>query len=650
MTARTPLARIVVTLITMVASSGSHAQIAVENGYVEVRTSTDRGSTAVLLEGLPPASDLKATRVASGTWLRSEKAMGPASAGSAWTGATLGSSFSRGYEDPRVVLASFRARAANESVVSIRVTDLYGRVHCTATGGGRVGAVCSASVPHRSFDQLTSGPRFDLLVQTDYRGSFASQVVVEGFFKETLPTTTELDLEVDPVVSADGTAVVRVPLNLRLRAPGRPVGELITLMDGGTPLRQFVMKSEWDGSLPAASLGIFSDGPNNAAGNPVTASSTHAAITTHRRLPFLVPENVESVEVSASTVEFLEGVRYPNGTPRDLVLELHYLPGDATRAQVSGVPPGRTPEITIDAQQAQAAPAAAQETYTLRAPQLRPGRWFVVPVSKFGGSLDVRVSMEFRGARALKPATGHYFNPARPGHGFHLSEAGNDWVLIWYTYENDGTPVWYYAQAPKPSAESGGSQWGATLYRNVWNGTGTRFQFVGLVQLATTAANRMEFAHLVRGVLGIETMQRLGVSGCSKQIAGQPLDINGLWFSPEKSGYGFSAELIGDSEFYLAYAYDGLGRPVWATAQQQFANADRTPLLQARGFCPTCAASAVTRSEVGQFERTLVARAAPDGLPGFGRLGLDAQWTIGVPGAWRENRSAALLSARTGCR
>lgn len=642
MTARMLPRSALIAFVLLLNPSHVAAQLTTDNDAVQIRTSSDRGAVEVLLENLPPSGDLRAISIARGTWLRSERIIGPVVGGGFQSEPYHVERFAYS-NDTREVVAHFRARAADSSPVALRVVDRDGRVHCLANGTGGAGATCTARVAHREFFGRTVGAQFELLVEAEQRGVRSTSVTVEGFFHSGFPETSDLELTVDPIVRSDGTASMTLPINVRTYAPGKALAQLIELRDRDVPLRRLVARTEWDGSSPAASLAMFSDG------TPARASTAHAGISTHRRLPFLVPANVDSVDISVYSYEAPEGAVHPRGTPNDLLLELHFLDGDPALARVDAVPPGRTPDIVIDAEPARAFPDTARERFTLRGAQLRPGRWFAVPVSKTGIPLNVAIFLQFPTGSALEPADGHYFNPSRPGHGFYLAEAGGDWVLIWYTYDSTGSPVWYYAQGPRPSVNSGGSQWYATLYRNIWNGTRTRFQFVGSVQLAMTGEGRLTFAHLVNGTLGIETMQRLGAPGCTHQWSNQPLDVSGLWYAPDKPGYGFSAEMIGGSEFFLAYAYDALGRPRWATAQQAFNAAVQAPLLQTKGFCPTCTATTITRDVIGRLERSISNTASPDGRPGFGLIGLEAQWAQGIPGGWSERRPVSLLSARASC-
>jgi hypothetical protein len=40
---------------------------------------------------------------------------------------------------------------------------------------------------------------------------------------------------------------------------------------------------------------------------------------------------------------------------------------------------------------------------------------------------------------------GLWWDPARSGSGFEFFDAGDQIVLVWYTYRVDGSPIWYSA-------------------------------------------------------------------------------------------------------------------------------------------------------------------------------------------------------------
>lgn len=639
-------------LVLAAASSSCIAQSPAVDGLVSLFSRTDRSSAKILLEGLPQGREVRVQIAARGLWNR-KSAMAPSIAGSAYPNAAHFSHRIAYNTDSWAAVAYYRARAVDGSPVSIRLVDDFGRVHCEASGSGEQSAVCVADIPHRDFPALTSRREIVLSVQAEVRGPIATPLVVEGFAQDLVAVSLQgADAQSDPIVPPSGEVIATLPINLRTVAPGRQEGRLLKVLDGdGRLLRHVGVLSQWDGTTLAASQLLLSDGKAFSPSGILSAASTHSAITTHRRLVFLVPGNATSLDVTARSVEFTEGVSYPAGTPHDVSLHLFHVARSGADAAIAPAPSDRAADLIIDAETWKPFPTTATERATLSGDQLKPGVWYAVPVSKTGIPLNLSVSLRYPTppSRTLEPQAGHYFNPERQGHGFYLGKAGGDWVLIWYAYERDGQPVWYYAQDLRPSTDTGGSQWYASLYRNVWNGSETRFQYVGWVQIAALSETELEFAHLVDGELGIQSMRRLGPGGCSQTWSARPLDVNGLWFAPQKSGYGFSAELVGGTEFYLSYAYDAAGRPRWATAQQSFNAASSMPLLQARGFCPTCTAGPVQRAAAGTFSRDLVSAAAPDDQPGFSRLGIDARWINGIPGAWTENRPVSLLSARIGC-
>ena len=62
------------------------------------------------------------------------------------------------------------------------------------------------------------------------------------------------------------------------------------------------------------------------------------------------------------------------------------------------------------------------------------------------------------------PSTGLWYNPERPGHGFDLHQAGDQLFMVWYTFDENGVPVWYTAQGSFAT-----SVWSADLLRFTWD-------------------------------------------------------------------------------------------------------------------------------------------------------------------------------------
>ena len=243
--------------------------------------------------------------------------------------------------------------------------------------------------------------------------------------------------------------------------------------------------------------------------------------------------------------------------------------------------------------------------------------------------------------------SGQYFNPDRSGHGVFVDFAGSQWVAVWYTYLDDGTPTWYYAQAAAP-APGGSGSWSAPLLRIGWNGGATTSTEVGQMLVTPTSATSMLFSYNLDGDSGSEKMVRLGGgSGCPAS-EGAPLDATGHWFSPSQSGFGYSAQYEPTQEIYAAYLYDAAGVARWLIGSKPWNESiAQVSLEQLRGSCPNCGYAANTSSFTGTLTRTLGANA--DGKRGLVQVSVNAPLLPPLSGTWNQNRATALLSARKDC-
>lgn len=634
-------------LLLIAPSSIAQAVLDAEGSVSRVDVPGDRGAVSIEARGLPTNVPLRAFVTTRSPWT-TVSAERPSNPGDSFFQLPMFSKPIDGWGAGYMTVGTFIARAVDDSSVELRVRSDSGRVYCQHRSIGGVSR-CILRIPHSEIpqDPITGRQRMTLSVQAEARGPRDVQVAVSGFVSEAVSPGNALELQSAVTTGPSGTVTLTMPYTVRQNRADVPEAFQVALRDdAGTTYREGTVLVNRDRREPSASIAIVGGDTDDDLG----AGSSHADIVEHRKLVFLVPGNAGRIDFRASTsATFPVGTTHPDGTPQDLELSLHRWSRDPSLSDVLALPAGQPAQYIIDKNGAAPWPRTASEALSLDGQSMAPGLWYVVPRSKTGVPLNVQLSVEFGPApRTLVPETGHYFNPARAGHGFILAPAGNDWVLIWYTFDESGKPVWYYAQGPKPNRHSGGSQWMASLYRNVWDGEKTRFQFAGIVQIAALSTDRLTFVHMLNGRVGAEDMQRLGDGRCAQRLGNAPLDVNGLWFSPTKSGYGYSVEFIGGTEFYLAYAYDANGMPRWVTAQQTDA-ATRMPLAQVRGPCSSCAPALTSREIIGTFDRTIGTDAAPDNRAGFLTLGLDANFVDGVPGRWRENRPVALLSQRAGC-
>lgn len=242
--------------------------------------------------------------------------------------------------------------------------------------------------------------------------------------------------------------------------------------------------------------------------------------------------------------------------------------------------------------------------------------------------------------------SGQYFNPDRAGHGVFVDFAGDQWVAVWYTYFEDGTPTWYYAQGPAPVATDAGI-WSAPLMRIGWNGSSTNATEVGEIVVTPLGASSMMFSYNLDGDSGSEQLSRLGGGGCPTS-QGAPLDATGHWFSPSLPGFGYSAQYEPELEIYTAYAYDAAGVARWLIGAKPWNEAvNQVDMEQISGTCPTCGHAPTSSRPTGRLIRTLGTNA--DGKRGLTSIDLQAPYLSPLGGSWSQSRATALLVARKDC-
>ena len=286
--------------------------------------------------------------------------------------------------------------------------------------------------------------------------------------------------------------------------------------------------------------------------------------------------------------------------------------------------------------------AGATEAVDLLGAALTPGRWYVTPVNTGSSAamFTLTAQLDF-GAGAARPPMQSYFNPDRSGHGMFLSQADSAWALVWYTYLEDGSPTWYLAANAAPSGNDG--VWRAPLYRLSWNGTVSYSNVVGEVLLTFDSASRFTFSWLLDGQYGSEPFQIGGSASCPS-VGGAPVSYSGAWANPSESGWGFSVTAVSAAEADAAYLFDSSGVARWLLGVTTAPGAAVSiPLLQHRGFCPTCALSSVTTASVGTLTRTYTNKAS-------GTATINATWQQGVPGTWsRSNATQQKITVDMPC-
>lgn len=370
---------------------------------------------------------------------------------------------------------------------------------------------------------------------------------------------------------------------------------------------------------------------------PVTLAVPSFGITrdyNESRLQFVLPPHANSATVRVVSTVDVDVHATPAAT-RAVPTQSLLGPGlDPALAQVRDTGTATTKQITLNRTQG----VVGAERWTISL-----GR----PSSPALNYADATVTARIN-SQSPAPAfqSGQYYNPLRPGHGIFIDFAGDQWISVWYTYLDDGTPTWYYSQAAAPTASG---VWNAPIFRIGWNGSALTETLVGDLVVTPVSATEMEFGYNLDGEAGSEPMVRLGgATGCPVS-EGQPLDATGHWYSPSLPGFGYSAQFEVDQEIYVSYMYDGRGVARWLTGDKGWTLPGATmPMYQLTGFCPTCGHMPVVPVAVGELNRSFGTNA--DGRRGLAQIGINATYAAPLTGAWNESRGTDLLATRKDCR
>ncbi len=182
----------------------------------------------------------------------------------------------------------------------------------------------------------------------------------------------------------------------------------------------------------------------------------------------------------------------------------------------------------------------------------------------------------------IDPKIGNWYNPQRNGNGIDVWRTSDGrYGLAWYTYEVDGTPIWYQSDVVAKTAVS----WQATLKQATWDGTSATLTAVGSVRLDLSNPNEAWFSWTLNGESGGERLEFLFGGG----------GRDGAWYAPSEPGWGIEvAEQSGTLGAAVTF-YEG-GQPRWVSGSAA-AGSDVTVPLSWRtgtGLCPSCTGGGTT--------------------------------------------------------
>ncbi len=180
---------------------------------------------------------------------------------------------------------------------------------------------------------------------------------------------------------------------------------------------------------------------------------------------------------------------------------------------------------------------------------------------------------------AVKPLAGLWYNPSRSGHGLDLQHAGENMFVIWYTYNDDGTPTWYIASGAYST------NWQANLIRVTWDSISRTAvsETVGFAQLDFTDGKHATFSWEVDGRPSSEPFQYYDFAG------GDTINQQtGSYYDANDSGWGVSVITQGSVAVSIIFYYDENGEPIWALGVGNNQTTTNIDMYANTGFCPDC--------------------------------------------------------------
>ncbi len=317
-------------------------------------------------------------------------------------------------------------------------------------------------------------------------------------------------------------------------------------------------------------------------------------------------------------------------------------------------PPGPViaPAPARNLAQAVSSNAGPNQTITLNGAAVLPGRWYVTAVntSSIGAPVVSTVTATVTQGSTPIPFVGTaFYDPNRSGAGIYINPDGVNGYpeLDWYTYLEDGTPVWYLADTYRVSDTGNAGQIWGDLKRVTMGSSGKMLTKVGTIAISLIDANHLVYSYNLNGQSGSSSMLLLGTHTCPT-LSGSNSTTTGLWYPPAHDGIGESLIVNNHDEYYAIYVYDATGNPRWAYAEQPLdtppqALAARTlTAYQLAGSCPQCTWAASSSTAIGSFTRNLI-------QGGISSIGINFNFVSPLAGSWNETHPVVRLSMTYAC-
>lgn len=272
--------------------------------------------------------------------------------------------------------------------------------------------------------------------------------------------------------------------------------------------------------------------------------------------------------------------------------------------QIAGHAPG-TPSAPASGALATGADSGSGFTlaHSATGGSIAAGRYYVVLDNTLGQERRVRVSASIQeGSSARLPRFGLWSPLGRSIYqGFEWASGGVGFV-VWYSYDDDGVPVFYNALNPIDPARS---TWSGDLLRTTSIGVRNNISTAGHLGITALAEDDMIVAWRLNGAHGSERLKPDSPPTCPS-AGGDKLSYTGHWNAPGIAQGGTTMIITDATQAQVRYYFDQLGIGRWVISNNRTGNgplAEELDLLELRGFCPNCSEQTVTMETVGTYSR-----------------------------------------------
>jgi len=190
--------------------------------------------------------------------------------------------------------------------------------------------------------------------------------------------------------------------------------------------------------------------------------------------------------------------------------------------------------------------------------------------------------------KVIRPNAGNWFNPATSGRGFNIGVFNNRLQVLWFTYDQDGLPIWY------TSADFLlGHEFDTELLK-------TKRQTDGTVSVETIGMINITFVNEREAVINWQIEDDTGEERIYwLQFSAEPEVINhtGMWSRPDTPGWGTAVITNGDKTVMIPFIYDDQGEPRWLISDVSEAESEFNVELNAvfsNTLCPSCSGEPIT--------------------------------------------------------